>query len=366
LLLDVGAQVNSFGGMYHDEQGRLVVRLTRAADKPAAQRAIAAIFGAERIPAEGVVVAPAQHSFAKLKGLERRITPDVLSLKGTVFTDVDEKTNRVTIGVSDLEARGNVERRLKALGAPSDMVEVVDAEPVYPTSTVQGPWRAVPGGVQIETPGYYCTLGFSALWGGTLGFVTNSHCTATMGGVNYGAAGQPTLASVVGYEANDPAFHSGGSCPAGRLCRNSDSAFFSAASGVGFAPLIAVTPGPDQLNVSGWLEVPARVDYPAQGQVVWKTGRTTGTTGGTIYLACANVNSANSPYTYYCNYSASNSFRVAAGGDSGSPVYYRSGNNATLVGLLWGGGDTHFTFSPMGGVRADLGIVPYCQGYRGC
>ncbi|HEX5746971.1 MAG TPA: hypothetical protein VFZ09_12065 [Archangium sp.] len=366
LLLDVGAQVSSFGGMYHDEQGRLVVRLTRAEDKPAAQRAIAAIFGVERIPAEGIVAAPAQHSFARLKELQQRITPDVLSLRGAVLTDVDEKTNRVTIGVSDLEARGNMEQRLKALGVPSDMVEVVDVNPIYPAS-VQGGWRPVPGGVQIEwTPGRYCTLGFTALWGGTLGYVTNSHCSTTMGSLDYGASGQPALSSVAGYEAVDPAFQTGGSCPAGRLCRNSDSAFFSAAGGVGVTPLIAATPGPNQLSINAWLEVPAKVDYPAQGQFVYKTGRTTGTTGGTINFACATVNAGGAVHTYYCNYIASNSYQVAAGGDSGSPVYIRSGNNATLVGLMWGAGPTDFAFSPVGGVRADLGIVPYCQGYKGC
>ncbi|HYO72342.1 MAG TPA: hypothetical protein VEU33_40350 [Archangium sp.] len=368
MLLDVGAQVNSFGGMYHDEQGRLVVRLTRAADKPAAQRAIAAIFGAARIPAEGVVVATAQHSFAKLKGLQQRITPDVLSLKGAVLTDVDEKTNRVTVGVSDLEARGNMEQRLKALGVPSDMVEIIEVNPIYPTS-VQGGWRPVPGGVQIEwTSGRYCTNGFTALWGSTLGYVTNSHCSTVMGSLDYGASGQPALSSVAAYEAVDPPFQTGGSgsCPAGRLCRNSDSAFFRVASGVSVTPLIPLTPGPNNLSISGWLEVPARVDYPAQGQFIYKTGRTTGTTGGTITQACATINAGGAVHTYYCNYIASNSYQMAAGGDSGGPVYILSGNTATLVGMMWGAGSTEIGFSPMGGVRADLGIVPYCQGYRGC
>lgn len=129
----------------------------------------------------------------------------------------------------------------------------------------------------------------------------------------------------------------------------------------------AATPGPFNLSVAAWLEVPAKTLSLAQGQVVTKTGRTTGTTSGTIQWACATVNST-TPHTYFCNYIATNTMEISRGGDSGSPVYLRSGNNATLAGLLWGGGSNpwHFAFAPLGAVQNELGVLPYCQGFRTC
>jgi hypothetical protein len=373
-LLEVAASVPAFAGMYYDEAGRLVVRLAQPEAEArlsmhAAERAISAVFGPERIPAAGLVPATATHTFTRLKALHERITPGVLAVAGAVMTDVDERTNRVAIGIESAAVRPGVERVLQRLGAAREMVELVELGPIHPIS-VQDGWRPVTGGLQIETPGVYCTLGFSALWGGTLGFVTNSHCTQTQGGVEYTPAWQATsqapYPSLAGTEVNDPSYFSGGSCPAGRICRASDSAFFRAETTVN--PLIAATPGPWDLSVAAWLEVPGKVLYPSQGQVVSKTGRTTGTTTGTIQWACATINSAGGPHTYLCNYIATSTAQNGAGGDSGSPVYFRSGGNARLTGIVWGAGSNpwHFAFSPLGGIQNELGVVPYCQGFVGC
>ncbi|HYO69586.1 MAG TPA: hypothetical protein VEU33_26275 [Archangium sp.] len=367
-LLEVSATAPGFGGLYHDEQGRLVIRLMRDFEGPAARRAIASVFGPEMIPAAGVVYAPARFSFASLKALQERVTPDILSQAGTVMTDVDEKGNRVVVGVESSEVRQRILARLEALGAPPDMVEVVEMSPIMPTSTVQAGWRPITGGLQLETSGKYCTLGFAAMRGTTLGFVTNSHCTQTQGGVESTLAYQPTIATsnLAGTELVDPLYTSGGSCPAGRVCRRSDSAFFRADTTVN--PLIAATSGAFNLSVSSWLAVPSKTLSLAQGQTVFKTGRTTGTTSGTIEWACVTVNSGGTPHTYFCNYIATNSTQNGQGGDSGSPVYFLSGSNATLAGLMWGAGSNpwNFSFSPLAAVQDELGILPYCQGNTTC
>jgi len=367
-LLEVSATVPGFGGLYHDEQGRLVIRVTRDLEGPAARRAVASVFGPEMVPSAGVVYAPARFSFASLKALQERVTPGLLSQAGTVMTDVDEKGNRVVVGVESPEVRQRILQRLEAMGVSSDMVEVIEMSPLQPASTVQAGWRPVTGGLQIETPGKYCTLGFPAMRGTTLGFVTNSHCTQTQGGVESTQAYQPIIAAgnLAGTELVDPPYTSGGSCPAGRVCRNSDSAFFRADTTVN--PLIAATPGAFNLNVSSWLQMPAKTLSLAQGQTVYKTGRTTGTTSGTIQWACATVNSGGTPHTYFCNYIATNSTQNGQGGDSGSPVYFLSGSNATLAGLMWGSGSNpwNFSFSPLSAVQNELGILPYCQGNTTC
>ncbi|NTX52404.1 hypothetical protein [Myxococcus sp. CA039A] len=364
-LLEVEREVPGFGGMYHDEKGRLVVRLVNATAAPAARRAIASVFGAERIPQAGVVTQPATRTFSQLKALQERLTPDVLALPGTVFTDVDEKSNRVAIGVEKAEARAIVERAIARLAVARDAVDIVEWGPINPTS-VQSGWTPVGGGLQIETPGKYCTLGFPALQGGTLGFVSNSHCTQVQGGVESTPAYQAVAPWLVGTETTDPGYASGGSCPAGRICRSSDSAFFRGEAAI--ATYVVQTPGAFDLNISAWPEVTGKVLYPSQGQTVFKTGRTTGTTSGTIQWACATVNSGGTPHTYYCNYIATSATQNGAGGDSGSPVYFLNGNGVTLTGLMWGAGASpwNFAFSPLGGVQAELGVVPYCQGGVGC
>ncbi|WP_257459591.1 S1 family peptidase [Archangium lipolyticum] len=364
-LLEVNTTVPDFGGMYYDEKGRLVVRLVHASAAPAARLAIAKVFGQEKIPAEGLVTEPATRTFAQLKALHERLTPGVLSVAGAVVTDVDEKTNRVAIGIESAEARARVEKVLERLEVDRDAVDIIEVGRILPTN-VQGGWRPINGGNQIETPGKYCTLGFTAFQGNVLGFVSNSHCTQTQGGVEYTPAYQAVYPDLAGTEITDPVYTSGGTCPAGRICRYSDSAFFSASVPVN--PLVAYTPGPFNLSISSWLEVPGKVLYPSQGQTVYKTGRTSGTTSGTIQWACATINSGGGPHTYFCNYIATNTTQNGAGGDSGSPVYFLSGNTATLTGIMWGAGSDpwHFAFSPLGSVQNELGIVPYCQGNVGC
>lgn len=122
------------------------------------------------------------------------------------------------------------------------------------------------------------------------------------------------------------------------------------------------------LSISAWLEVPSKVTYPAQGQVVHKTGRTTGTTSGTIQWACADINSGGTPHTYLCNYIATSSSQNGSGGDSGSPVYIASPGAATITGVMWGAGSSpwNFSFSPLGSIENELGVLPYCQGFVGC
>jgi hypothetical protein len=364
-LLQIESSVPGFGGMYYDDEGRLVVRLVHDSAAPAAQRAIATVFGSEKIPPQGMVTERATRSFSQLKAVQERITPDVLSQKGVVLTDVNEKTNHVTIGIEHADVRPGVEKLIVRLGVERDAIDIVEIGPILPTN-VQGGWRPITGGLQIETPGSYCTLGFAALQGGTLGFVTNSHCTQVQGGVESTPAYQAVYPNTAGTELTDPFYSSGGSCPSGRICRYSDSAFFGASTTIN--PLVAKTPGAFNLSISNWLEVPSKVLYPSQGQAVYKTGRTSGTTSGTIQWACATVNSGGTPHTYFCNYIATSSEQNGAPGDSGSPVYFLSGNNAQITGLMWGAGSDpwNFAFAPLGSIQSELGIVPYCQGFVGC
>ena len=66
---------------------------------------------------------------------------------------------------------------------------------------------------------------------GVLGFLTASHCTPQQWGYDGSAVQQNDAGGVIGVELADPSHWTGTvngfNCPAGRLCRESDAAFFS-------------------------------------------------------------------------------------------------------------------------------------------
>jgi hypothetical protein len=153
---------------------------------------------------------------------------EALGVPGVVFTDADEARNRVRIGVEHAAAAAQVRVVLARLGVPASAVIVDVTEPIRQLATLRGAVRPVVTGVQINFPGFLCSLGFNASRSGTRGFVTASHCTSIQGGVEGTPYWQP-LESVrpiqIATETVDPGYPTGGSCPAGRQCRRSDAAF---------------------------------------------------------------------------------------------------------------------------------------------
>jgi hypothetical protein len=216
------------------------------------------------------------------------------------------------------------------------------------------------GGLQINFPGFLCTLGFND---GTGAFITNSHCTTTQGGVESTPYGQPLLsAGTVAIEIADPVYFTGGVCPASRRCRRSDAARARYQTGIqGALGLIARTAEPnrkrDALQVTGSFSITGELlSGGVVGDVVNKVGRTTGWTQGQITNVGVNTNVSGSNITQL-----SQTF-VSAGvgsGDSGSPVFSLAGSNATLRGILWGGSSNgrSFVFSPLGNIEAELGNI---------
>lgn len=220
-----------------------------------------------------------------------------------------------------------------------------------------------------------CTLGFNAnhfVLG--RGFITASHCTSIQGGTEgtkfYQAGSNIFGWDFVGTEAHDPQYYSWGDCPAGRVCRHSDSAF--------------VQYDPDEtLGRLGNLAMPlARCSLPqthclldviqdasllyqvvnsgfvsavAAGQDLDKIGRTTGHTHGRVTGTWIDANIGSSNVTLICQYQ-----RAAGGdnGDSGGPVFMRHGTTSSIdaIGILWGGSTTSdFAFSLLWDVQSETG-----------
>src|SRR5262245_25326589 len=242
LFAEVARRVPAFGGMFLRE-GTLQVYLLDAAQATAAEEAIVAVFGRERLPEGKVQVLKATYSFGELKAWHDLHRLETLGIPGVIKTSIAESKNRLRIGVKDASVVPEVESQLVKQGVPLEAVEIVETAPVVEQQTLQSTVRPVLGGTRIQrSVGGGCTMSFTAVRQGQAGFVTNSHCTATQALVD-GSIFNQALASGstnrFGVETADaPAFP----CLVGivpRLCRSSDSAFVRRNSGSNAATLPA-------------------------------------------------------------------------------------------------------------------------------
>jgi hypothetical protein len=228
--------------------------------------------------------------------------------------------------------------------------------------------RPTVGGLQINfdpdpaSPGsFVCTLGFNAMAGGQRSFITNSHCTNEQGGTEGTAYGQPLLSGgVIATEVADPTYSHRG-CYASFVCRLSDAARAAYSQGTESSlGRIARTPGPNntgsqQLTIAGEFTITGE-DLSTEfvvGSVLNKVGRTSGWTQGLVSLTCIDVLQSGSRFVKLCQTLVNAN---SLGGDSGSPVFALAGSHdATLAGILWGGGDNVFVFSPLANIERELG-----------
>lgn len=348
-------RVHGFGGLYLDERGTTHVYLqdvTRAGEMQGL--------------GDRVVFQQGDYDFRDLRAWKDQVRPE-LAVEGAVYLDIDERRNRLVFGVEREAIDRFTEELQRFLGGtrvPPAAVIVEDAEPIQPLELLTDKIRPVPAGVQISTSAAGpCTLGTNAFRAGVKGFITASHCTATVGFVDGTTFFQSTFAAgnQIGVEIVDPPSSIGGSCPPGRRCRRSDAAFiaYDSASlsagakianplfwGVGSGTLQTslVTP---RLPVGGFL-----FGSMPSGSIVFKVGRTTGGTFGSVTGTCCDSNVIFSKVTMLCQ------DRVAASagpGDSGAPVFIQSGGVATLAGILWGGNGQTYAYSPWSFVFSDLG-----------
>lgn len=301
----------------------------------------------------------------RLAQLFARTSPAVMALGGTVFADNDEAAGKLVFGVENANAAGGVQRALQALGASPADYQVVVTEPIHNMVSLQGRWRPTRGGIQIHFGNYLCTMGFNADHAGARSFITNSHCTNRQGGTEGTTYYQPTSSvdgTVIATEADDPTYGSLPGCSSGKKCRYSDASRALYSSGVSSERgIIAKTSGANNrsLEVTGAFTVTGQNNTSTNfSGTVNKVGRTTGWTQGNVSNTCVTVNVSGSNVQLLCQTLVQKSGTVLVqGGDSGSPVFTLSGDNATLIGILWGGsgsGDL-FVFSPLKNIQNELG-----------
>lgn len=361
--------VKGFGGFFLDEQGVPTIYLKDAAQKENAGRALGRYFRAAGINPSQLRVVRGQFDWTELERWFALASSDLLALPGTVFADADEANNRVTIGIErGSGAQGAVRSAAARLGIPAEAVLIKEMEPVRFAATLRDAFRPTIGGIQINFPGFLCTLGFNAIEGtsGAASFITNSHCTNTQGGVESTPYWQPLQSShptQIATEVEDPAYRRNleSRCPKGKRCRYSDASRAQYATGIqSTLGAIAKTTGPNNgsLTTSGSFSITGeRLDTNfIVGTVVNKVGRTTGWTQGRVSNTCVTTGVSGTNVAQICQ-----TFVEAGvgGGDSGSPVFIiTSGDNVELAGILWGGsGSSLFVFSPLRNIEREIGSL---------
>ena len=354
-LAEVNRAVPGFGGMYVDEAGVVNVWVRDPGTAP--MGTLKRYFG------EAVRLHRGDYDFAQLAAWRNRARP-VLAVAGVVLLDVDERTNRVRVGVAEganaRRAARAVRREMNRRGVPAAAVEIAQVPVVRPMVTLSDAFNPVPGGVEINFSNFLCTLGFNVQFSaeGACYFMTNDHCTDVQGAVDGTVYFQPFGGPRIGVEVADPAFFSGGVCPAGRVCRYSDAAAarYDDPADCEFASIARTFLNSTTVNPAAprWTIVSKQL-APAVGQRMGKVGRTTGWTVGDVTATCVDTNVFGTNQTMLCQ-----SF-VAAGvgsGDSGSPVFRfrEDSSQAQLTGILWGSGGGGFVYSPMENIEFEFGL----------
>jgi hypothetical protein len=314
-------------------------------------------------------LAATAHAPQDLRAWFARSAPEVMALPQTVFADHDARSNLLVFGVEHPSVTRGVETVLARHGVPAGAYRIQVTEPIhFMSDNLRSEHRPTVGGIQLHWDSYACTLGFNVSHDGGRSFITNSHCTTVQGENSKTVYNQPLRSSSptpIADEAHDPAYSSSlAGCSSGKRCRHSDAARALYRSGTASQQgAIAKTTGVNNgsLSVAGHFAITTQSNATTFSGELHKVGRTTGWTAGNVTNTCATVNVSGSDIQLLCQTLVQRRGRsIVGGGDSGSPVFrITSGDNVELVGILWGGsmnGDL-FVFSPLNGIRAELGSV---------
>lgn len=289
--------------------------------------------------------------------------------RGVIAVSIDRDNNRLDVAYNqDLDARGleALTSRLAASGIPTAAISMRAAELPKRSATVGTSLRSQPlplaGGAQFNfgTTGgtFVCSVGVPARINGVQGFMTASHCSESVYSVSARTRMTSPGGTFIGAESIDPAPRSC-SLPDTLGCREADALFVSGgpANAVDFGKIMYTNTG--SLTVAGVLNVQGTLNYPSVGQTIYKTGRTTGLTRGTVARVCVDTlvsEPDGNTYGALCSVEvATGSF--IAGGDSGSSVWTYNGTGPIITGIVSYGSSNTGGFSPWGGVVKEFGTV---------
>jgi len=387
-LAKVAAKVPGFSGLYKDESGSWVVRVTDLSAGPQATSVVAQTLLAEKqnlglasaAEAAPMRVERAQFSFEQLARWRDKVRLRIP--QGVYSLDLDEARGVVSVGVASEGVRAKVQPLLQSTGLPEGAYDIYIAPEPEQRVTLNDRSRPLIAGLEFTwDSGTSCTIGMAARYGYNdtgRGFFTASHCSRVKYNSDYNVLGtytsyyQPTKSNSnrIGYEYVDAApFTGSGTCPAGAKCRYSDASFVlyytnQANSSWGGKKVARPqgTPaiggrGPSTLSSTPFDALSSIQLYV--GDQLHKVGRTSGWTKGTLLQTCVDKYAGivnGSPYYVMCN-DITNTWSEP--GDSGSPVFFwgnESYNSVRFSGILWGGPNGNYNetwVSPCYGIKRE-------------
>lgn len=360
----VARQVPAFGGGYV-EDGVLHVHMVEMGAAGHARSVIAGEMGqGGRTDLTEMRFRPARFTFRQLENWHRRLSAHGGIPHPVLYTEVDERFNRVRIGIEKADLEAPIRAVLARKQIPDDAVLFrVDVPAVRANHNLRDRVRPTRAGTQTRTTysgapdNFYCTQGPNVWYNSKRHFVMNSHCTQEVdtygwGGYIGAVIHQPNIGPWydrnrhrIGTEVSDPAFyHDGYWCDpnqASRGCRWSDAALVeSTTSDWDFAGIartvnrIFLPSWSGSLDINGTFPRIGLNDTYWAGDQLDKVGRTTGWTSGTVESTCRTVYLASNQGTY--GFICSGVVQAGGGtGDSGSPVFQYTSSSAHLAGIMF-------------------------------
>jgi hypothetical protein len=370
-LLKVAQRVPGFAGVYLAEDGELEVMLTDVSRKASAMAAIEPIIADFGRPVEGRA-RKAEFSFEELVAYRNRVLASSKAIEMLTMMDIDERLNRLVVGVAHAEEIPAMEQELDVLSVPTSGREVGVSRLIDRHQDITETLDTVVGGLLIEhyDPGIgECTLGFNALYNGQLAFTTASHCSSTEGALDpVDRWGQHRISRLIGYEHADPPYlpwvYVPG-CPAWQRCRRSDVTVGLYEPGVdavaGYIARTYETQGSitiDPSNPNWVVHHSGGWRHPPLGLDIWMIGSVSGYQEGEIIRTCALTRSITTGNWLVCQAAGDYESDI---GDSGAPIlaYYLSGPYVRIVGTHVGANEAgdSAAFSPWQGIEDDFAMI---------
>ena len=195
--LDMGTldrAIPGFGGFFVDH-GVPTVYLLDVTRRGPVERTLGNFARSLGLAPARIRVVKAQYAYRDLDRWHKQVTYEAFEAANVVYTDLDEATNRVAVGVERGTSKAAIRGLAARLGVPAGAVDVREADPILPMVTLRDQVRPVVAGLQINFGNFICSVGFNATSNGQASFVTASHCTNRQGGTEGTQYFQP-LASV--------------------------------------------------------------------------------------------------------------------------------------------------------------------------
>ena len=386
-LHELAAAIPGFAGVYFSTPTELTVLATGDVDAAYASNHVRdVLLRSGRRPVRGewtFRLEKARYTFHQLADWRDAVAEVLLSVGDLSSLDLNERDNRIDVGVARSGAMAAVARVLNDTDVPADAFHVEERSRAHETQGVlEGTMRPLRGGIGVGPR--KCTMNSIALWGGVPRVVINSHCSATPFGLD---APTPYLSQPAGAQERwgveiwDSKGYACGVLDRDR-CRRAEVALFTANPNVyggdqpyAFGELARPRDRvPGYANDSGWnkpldpnsvrLRIVGVVEAPWQGEIVDKIGINSGWTYGPVLQTCVNpiIQALTFPLRARVMVCQQRAEYNSNGGDSGGPVFiYLGGDSVLYAGINWGnsgakGDDTGIDgyFSPVAQMRVDL------------